>query len=626
MRERDIIHCGVLIGEHGFDNEGFIPEIEARIASRGLNFAIINTTAVRDEDMPSAEMLVEWARYFREKGIYFTFVRMAQNAPVGRASRLDKEAVLAVREAAGEYFLGDMIAEPGHAYAAKEAGYFRPKKGRKTNPNYVPRTDCADMREARDFYLDTVRRFVQNNEATGMPASLSIEATALSKYNIMAGIDLHFLETPNGDPDIMMPSIRGAVRNLLDDDFWGVLIAHEWYGGMRHADMQKRSRLDLTAKMAYIHGARVITLESGDTVITAYDQQHEYDSEICGDYREMIKNISEYVAKDERPAGGPIADFGILSGNLDGWCGFCQSSLWNQFGREEFGHSDAEASWWLLGDLGRKRKWSDIGNYGECDLSAYPAYGTYDIVPIEAEVERLSNYKYLVLLGWNTMTDEIMDKLTEYVRRGGRLLLSGAHLNYSARRDGEFIPPSEEKLAALCGCRLTGGEHRTNYGTKFHAESLCGEHLYPSTKSFFCDPIFASGYTTYLETELVGAEARGYTSGAFVDDCAGVPTVIENRIGEGVVTLVTSKDYPGNNALYPLYNAIFREQVTASARECELRVVASDKLRYTVYPGVKIYLLNTDSDLPIVVKIKYKGKEQSLSLEPRELRALELGK
>ena len=98
--------------------------------------------------------------------------------------------------------------------------------------------------------------------------------------------------------------------------------------------------------------------------------------------------------------------------------------------------------------------------------------------------------------------------------------------------------------------------------------------------------------------------------------------MLENKIGEGVVTLVTSKNYPGNPAISPLYNAIVREMISSSARNCDVKVVASDKLRYTVYDGNKIYLLNTDYDLPITVKIIYKVREELVTLDSLELKAI----
>jgi hypothetical protein len=125
-------------------------------------------------------------------------------------------------------------------------------------------------------------------------------------------------------------------------------------------------------------------------------------------------------------------------------------------------------------------------------------------------------------------------------------------------------------------------------------------------------------------TELCGARAVGYASDCFWNDPAVANSVIENKVGEGIVTLVTSKDYPGNTALSPLYNAIVREFITASARQCEIKVIASDKLRYAVYEGNKVYLLNTDYDLPIVVKIIHGEKEQTLTLDSLELKSVVL--
>ena len=87
---------------------------------------------------------------------------------------------------------------------------------------------------------------------------------------------------------------------------------------------------------------------------------------------------------------------------------------------------------------------------------AFLSFGMYDIVPIEADVEHLSRYDYLIFLGWNSMTEENMDKLAEYVRRGGHLLMSAAHLNASTVRGGEYTPVSNDKIKSLFGCELTG--------------------------------------------------------------------------------------------------------------------------------------------------------------------------
>ena len=50
----------------------------------------------------------------------------------------------------------------------------------------------------------------------------------------------------------------------------------------------------------------------------------------------------------------------------------------------------------------------------------------------------------------------------------------------------------------------------------------------------------------------------------------------------------------------------------------------SEKLRYTVYEGNKMYLLNTDYDLPITVKIIYGENEKIVTLDSLEMKTVQL--
>ena len=616
--ERDTVLCGTKIGEHYFSPETAIDELQKRIVDRGCTIAYVRPMSV--DKTYAQEDYVRWAKFLADNKIYFHFGAMAQNPPVGRKTKLEKETVEKICEAAGEYYLGEAIREPGTHYACKGPGYFTKNRGKEAVDQ---KGDATDMNDAHNYYKNMISYYVDADRESGMPGVLSVDATALSKYNLEGGVDIPILEVMNGNPDELIPSIRGAAR-AYGKNKWFTLLAHEWYGGMRNDDILKRKRLSLAMKYLYMSGANSIMLESGDEVIRSYGYSYEKDSAYCMEYRDALDDIIKYAKEDFRPKGGPKVKFGFLFGLHDGWTGFCQSSVWNQFYREEWGHHSAEASWRILDALGTKRKWADTENYGDHDTSSLPAYGTYDIVPIEADVDALSRYENLVFLGWNTMTDENMDKLTEYVRRGGRLLLSGAHLNYSTKRVGEYIPPSNEKLEALCGCRYLGEDIRSNFGTKFEFESLDKTRLYPGTRSFFCDPIYSAGYTDFMKLELVGARAIGSASDSFWADPPLFETVIENKVGDGLVTFVTSKDYPGALALYPLYNALVREAVSSSARECDIKVIASEKLRYTVYEGNKIYLLNTDYDLPITVKIIYGDREELISLESLEMKTVTL--
>jgi len=619
--ERDTVLSGIKLGEHSFNPENMMEEIRVRAVEAGKKFVYFRpqgSLANIDEDY-----ILKWVKYLSENEIYFFFGNAVQAPPHDRGCQLTKETVSKIKSIAGKYFLGDAIREPGTTYAAKALGYFKSLSNKRVDPA-EQKTDLADMAEAHEHYLNVLRGFAKTDRAFGMPNVLTVEATSLIKYALEAGLDIPILEVMCANPDDMLPAVRGAVR-AYGKKFWATLIAHEWYGGFKHSDTLKRKRLELASKFIYMHGTNVIMLESGDEAIYSYDQKYGEDSELCEDYRRTFRNIGEFIEKDARPKGGPKAKFAFISGLHDAWACFGQSSVWNQFDREEWGHAYPEYSWRILNELGKKRKWGDNQNYGEHDESAYPAYGTYDILPLEAPVEVLEKYDYLVFLGYNTMTDENMDKLTEYVKRGGKLLLSGAHLNYTTKRCGEYIPPSDEKLEKLCGVRFTGKTFKTNHGLTFDIDSLEEKHMYPATKSFVCDPLYSAGYVEYMEVVPTSAKVLAQTSDAFsyIGNDPHV-AIVENRIGNGLVTFVASTGYPGNPALYPLYLDLVREMVTSSARNCEIKVIASDKLRYTVYEGNKIYLLNTDYDLPISAKIIYKGTEQLITLDSLELKAIEL--
>ena len=606
--------CGVKIGEHSFDAEGLLDEIRERVIARGCNFVYIRT---KIGEMQEKGAFLKWAKFLAENKIYFHFG--THRPPKESVPQFDEELVSALREIAGEYFVGDAISEPGTAMVSNFAGYY-PPAGYLENQ---PRADFQDMKEAAESYVAAVGTYVEKNRVVNMPNVVNIEATAIIKHNLAAGIDIPILEMMNGNPDTHIPFARGAAR-AYGKALWGVLIAHEWYGGMRHSDILKRKRLEVAYKYAYMSGANIIVMESGDEAIHAYSQKYDASSELCAEYRKVLSDIAEYAKQDIRPEGGPKSEVAFVSGRYDAWGGFCGSSVWNQFGRPEWGYGDAEYSWKLLDEIGTRRSWSDVSNYGDSDTSAFPAFGMYDVVPIEAGVDALCKYKYLIFAGWSSMTDEDMDKLAEYVRHGGKLLMSAAHLNGNTARDGEFRIPPNEKVEKLFGCRFTGEFRKANSGTKFIKNSVNPEILYPVNEDMMGDPQFSAGYAEYADVELCGGEAIGVLSDSFwKEGNEKLISIVENKLGKGTATLITSVNYPGNLAVYPLYRAIMREIISASARNCKVKVIGSEKVRFAVYEN-KIYLLNTDYDLSATVKLICGEKEQLITLDSLELRAINL--
>lgn len=615
---KDIIYNGIHIGEHSFVPENVLKELEVRVVKPGCNFVTIRTR--RDQIEP--EMFYEWAKYLAENKIYFVFLYTMQHAPKGKESQFTKETVDRIKEIAGEYFLGDMIGETGSIYACKFPGYY--KKGAKGSGMGKIETNFPNMKAAEDSYIENVSKYIKTARKLGMPNVFSVEATGLNKYNAKVGVDVPCVELMCANPDIMLPSLRGVARGF-ENEFWGTYVAHEWYGGMRQADTLKRKRLELAYKLAYLSGSSIFCLESGDELITAYGTCYEPDSEICKDYQDIVCYMNNLIKTDNRPKGGPKVKLAFVSGNHDAWGGWGGSSVWSQFFREEWGHNEAEYSWRMLDEIGTKRQWNDIANYGDNDLSAFPAYGMYDIIPAESTLDAMKKYDYLIFLGWNTMSDDLMDKLIAYTEDGGKLLMCASHLNCLSERGEKIKFPSEEKLQKLFGAKFTGEIISTNDGAKFKLRSLNEEILYPGSQSMRGDPIYSAGYAKYAEFKLCGGNVCAYINSTFEEPQEDdTPMLIENKLGKGVASLVTSINYPGHPALYPLYRALVREWVSSSSRNCNIKVLGSDRVRYAVYESDKIYLLNTDYDMPITVKIIKDNKETIISLETLELKSIEL--
>lgn len=612
--QRDTVLFGIHIGEHSFEPDQIIAEIKDRCIDCGHNFVTIRTPVGRE--VPQ-EYFIKWASYLAEHKIYFLFLYTIQFAPAGKENHLTAETIAKMKEIAGDYYIGDLLGEVGSNYACKWKHYYDDNK-----EGFMPVTDLPDMQACCANYMSVMSKWIDIEKKYDVPSILCVEATALHKYNAASGVQIPILELMCGHPEILTSVTRGVAR-ATDAPMWGTYLAHEWYGGFRHDDILKRKRMKVAMRYAYLAGSQLFCLESGDESIASFGYTYPKEHEICREYRDEWSAFSKFTQEDRRPVGGPKVKVAIVQGNHDAWGSWGGSSVWNQFDRPEWGHGEAEHSWRLLEDVYNKRSWCDIANYGEHDLSTSPAYGVYDVIPAESSAEVYQKYDYVIFLGWNTMTDEILDNLISYVKNGGKLLMTAAHLNCSSHREGEKIYPANDKLENLFGCRFTGKSTFTNAGVKFHADSLSGL-LYPGTKNLHTDPIYSAGYLSYAGCELTTGYDVGITAEDFEADTVGVTAVIENKLGKGTTILVTAENYPGHPALTPMYRAIMREMMTHSARMSDVQVLSSDALRYSVYEDGKMYLLNTDFDMPIFVRILHNGKTADLTLQPMELKTYQL--
>lgn len=617
QQKKGFVRIGLEIGDHLPCYETFIDYIRSHYDLEKLGFVLIY---ISPEEV-GAELFYEWARFFTENDICFAFLYTQQRgAPAGRKSHLTAEIVSTIKGIAGDYFLGDMIGETG-GMASWPEGY--------GNEELFPPQNFENMQQAKDNYIGYVKNLVELDNSFGVENVLAVEATTFSRYNFEAGVRYTFLEMMCGDPEILLSSARGASR-AYEREYWGCHIAHEWYGGYRQDDPLKYKRLKLAYYYAYMAGANLIYPESGDYGMRSYGYQYEADHPFCEEYRKNWSSFADFIRIDQRPVDGPKVSVAFLQGNLDSYVGWGGTTVWNQFGRKEWGYDAPEHSWNILKEVHKSAPWHDVTVFGENDMTHAPAYGMYDILPVEAPVEIMKQYDYLIFTGWNTMTEEIYENLKAYVYAGGKLLISAAHLNTSAARSGERQLIHDGKVADFFGCDLSAEGKDYNRGVKFIKESLIPGVLYPAAGDLDCDPICPGGFAPWSEVDMKGGRIAAFLADTFMDHMRKeemVPALVENQYGDGVVTLLTSLDYPGANGVYNIYRAVVQEMMAASHRACPVKVLAGDHVRFAVYENPEgadvLYLLNTDYNVENAVRVAIHGKEQSFTLAPLEFKRME---
>ena len=602
---------GIRIGEYELNPDTVMDEIREKCIEGRKNYTSI---ALYRGETIAPETVLSWAKYMAENDIYFHF---SFSADKSLGFPFDAETADKIKEVAGEHFLGILVPELGSKYACSGSAYGK----------LAGYHDIEGMSQGRDGFIAHVNEAVDRigfSENIGISV---IEATSLVSYVTAARTGIPVLETMCGDVENTVPLLRGSAKARGDKAYINY-VAHEWYGGVDNADELKKKRLRMVYNYSYMNGGGGIILESGDICMCSHGMREGYDHELPVFYRKTVEEFTDFLATDKRPEGYPITKVAFVQGNSDGWSSWnCGSSLWNNIYDKAWGYGAPEFTHKILSELGTKRRWCDINNFGPRDYSGAPGYGTFDIVNIGiVSAEALSAYDYLIFTGWNTMTEEIYEKLISYVKGGGKLFMCAAHLNTNDRRDGKISLVKDGDLTELFGAKLDAkNSYLSSAGVKFF-ESECKDVIYPYDKGYY-DPSFSAGYANYAAVELLEAKPVATLSDTFgvaaVPDC-GI-AMIENKLGDGLAILLTSLDYPGAGQTYETYRDVVRQLLAASHRDARIKVFANDKVRFSVYESGDVYLLNTDFDIPLYARIEKDGAAAvEVTLAPSELKHIKV--
>ena len=631
---------GINLVDYGFDPDTFLPLVKRFKVGENYGGVFNYISVRRDQKMPTIEQLYEWAEYFRDNKVYFKIV--GNHPRSGRLfSRLTKEQFAKIKEIAGEYFAGEGLGEFGGWYSSKAKGY----ESCRNSENPVQGFKTCD--EAVAVYKRQIGKIVSLLRENEVGNVLSTQAVTLLPYDFEAGVDEGIVEVAPRNMEQIMAFGRGAHRAYKKEAL-GAWLAHEFYGGYHQFDPLKAKRFTSEYYSLYLAGYDYVCLESGFREIHSHvDEVIPEGEALPASYLKEATDFANFCKKDVRPGkNGPITKVAFVQGNYDGFGWGNSSSLWGQYYDKKWGFAAPEFSYRILDEVYHSCEWNDGKNFGDYDYSCSPGYGQYDVIPATCPLDVMKNYEWIIFCGWNTMTPEIAETLKAYVKGGGKLFITAAHMRDSVDRaeKGSFVDGLEE----LLGVELSDKTFNSNDGYKFVKYSAIDGMMYPGTKTLMCDPAWSAGYTDYVKIKPTSATPVCFLSDTFgrpkkvdssnpdskmdsreITDMSLVPILTENKYGDGHVIFMANSEYPGAPEVFPLYKMVVKQVLAASHRNADLKVIGSDKLRFAMYEGedtYKLYIFNSDFNSKNFAKVIFKGEEKEVLIDSCGLEIMEYKK
>ena len=424
---------------------------------------------------------------------------------------------------------------------------------------YKDPTRVKDMRDGYEYTIERIKTMKNPR------AKRHTGPGAVFKYMMDAGYEWVGAETMYSSMEPLLAFLRGASLDRNQNSM-GVHHALQWSSSPHDAPEHIR-RYRLALYVSYMQGVTEINTEEGLWRLEEYYSYFNRHSETCRAHLCQQQDFYRYISTHTR-RGKFYTPLAMIHGRCDGWHSFGSDSSW---GFMNYQDTDADKSWHLFRTIYPE---SRVGNqlyFHNCPTNQPLGYYSstpicnVDALPIEARVNRFSEYKAIAFMGYNLYSREDMDKLADYVRGGGRLLMTRAHTAtttlYDDIKNNSLLISTDHPLG------FTDGEPIFEY------ECFNGEKI-PVCKNIKApDSVIA-----YTENNT--------------------PLLCSYKLGKGELLLVNAAIYPAHDAIRNLYS----EQLTALAEyatEDEAAwVYTNDKVESAVYlreDGSRdIYLIAVD--------------------------------
>lgn len=385
------------------------------------------------------------------------------------------------------------------------------------------------------------------------------------KYFFKAGYKWVGAETMYGSMEPLMAFLRGtdAWKGVADR---GVHHAVQWSSSPQDVPEHFR-RYRLALYVSYMQDATEINTEEGLWHLEEYYSHFHRFSAACAGHLRQQQDFYRYVSTHSR-TGRFFAPMALLHGRHDGWHGFNNHQPWGWTGEK---NTDAENSWDLLRVFYPLSKPGAALYIHGCDTDHPVGYhtgtplGNIDALPVECGVDVLSRYPVLAFMGYNCADKDDFARLEEYVRAGGTLLLTRAHMT-----DTTLL----EDVAA----------YRLHYGENPFA--FCKQGA----------PRFAQTTVNGIDVEICENALEPDEVLATADN--GELLLGRYRLGGGSVLLLNANAYPAHPGVRELYENELRRAMSALAAAQSIWAECGDDVQFAAYDqpdGTRhLYLLAVD--------------------------------
>ena len=414
--------------------------------------------------------------------------------------------------------------------------------------HYDPQS-VADM-------ADGARRFVENVRYSKGESTRHTGPSTLFRYFYQAGYDWLGAEQMYGPEETIMSSLRGASRAYHKEKY-GSLHAMQWGSGP-YTDPKHALRHYLSLAVAYMHGSSHMNTEDG---LWLDEYVNDRFSEAGKAHASAQHKMLDFIETHDR-RGELNTNIAVIQGRNDAWKSFGRGALWSQQGTK-WAFNKACESFDLLKVFYPQNKIDASGPDGW--FTSTP-YGAVDLLPIEADQSVLNQYKLIIFLGWNSYDADDFARLVEFVKQGGTLILSAAHLNADLAPDKTPVFPKDDR----CIQRLLGEAYR-DFTKKIVVSLGTGRVIYFPQPLYPIDKAITDDYTGTMVEAAIRANS-GQRGKGWIEPDSHVGFTVWDKDERRTIYLLNVDWQSGNES----HAAVFRfgpSTFTVNARRGALETI-----------------------------------------------------